>query len=430
LIALQILILVGLVLVNAIFSAAGSALLAMRKSRLRELVAQGKDAARAVQSLRHDPERLMATVQIGVTLAGATMATLSTSWLAWRIQEWLEYFHLGHGAATYLALAVVILGVTYATIVLGELVPRSLALRAAEGYALSTGRPFAALAVLLKPVVWLLTASSNVVLRVFGDRTTFAEARLHPDELQQLVEESARAGALDARIGDIASRCFDFADLTVQAVMLPRHRIVALRRHAKSDEVLRVVIEEGHSRFPVYDGSLDTVVGYIISRDVLALAHEPQLLVLEDLLRPAYFVTEKTPAVSALKELQRRRVQMAIVQDDHSATAGLVTIEDLVEELVGDIFSESEVPEVLVQREPDGAAIVQGAAPIREVNRELGLELPEGEGWSTMAGLCTHLAGLIPAPGARVNVPIEPPVTLEILEASPSRVRTLRVRRA
>ncbi len=314
--------------------------------------------------------------------------------------------------------------------VLGGLVRRSLALRGSERYALSIGRPLHGLAAILRPVVWLLTASSNVVLRIFGDRTTFAEARLSPDELQQLVEESARAGALDARIGDIASRCFDFAELTVQAVMLPRHRIVALRRHARADEVLRVVIEEGHSRFPVFDGSLDTVVGYIISRDVLALAHEPQLLVLEDLLRPAYIVTEATPAVDALKELQRRRLQMAIVHDEHGATAGLVTIEDLVEELVGDIFSESEVPEVLVHREADGSAIVQGSAPIREVNRELGLELPEGEGWSTMAGLCAHLAGAIPPPGTRVIVAADSPITLEILDASPSRVRTLRVLRA
>jgi putative hemolysin len=423
----ELLVILALVLLNAVFSGAEIALLAVRKTRLRELVAGGDRAARAVQALRQRPERLLATIQIGITVVSASAAAFGGSSMAGHLEEILvRDASVSPRVAGPLSFGLVVAFVSYVSIVLGELVPKSLALRAAERYSLWMARPLLALAWLMRPLVWFLTGSSNLILRVFRDSTTFTEARLSPDELQQLVDEAARVGSLDARIGDMASRCFDLAELTVQQVMLPRHKIVAIRRGATADDVLQHVTEEEHSRFPVYDGTLDKIVGYILARDVLALAREPQLLVLEDLLRPVFFVAETTPAVDALRELQKRRLQIAVVHDEHGSVAGLVTIEDILEEIVGEIMGENDVPDVLIRREADPArAVVQGHTPIREINRELGVDLPEGDNWSTIAGLCTHLAGWIPSVGTRVTC--EDGTILEVVDASPSRVRSVRV---
>ena len=307
----------------------------------------------------------------------------------------------------------------------GVLVPKSLALRAGERYALLAGRPLLALSAAARPVVWLLTRASNLVLRPFGDRTTFTESRVSAEELEALVDEAGQVGALDAPTAEIASRALAFRDLTAADVMVPRSRIVGLPLDATTEQLRRTMLEQGRSRMPVYQGTLDGVVGYVKAKDLAAMIWEKELVVLADLIRPAHFVPGSAPAVQVLRELQRRRSPLAMVVDEHGGVAGLVTLEDLVEELVGDISDEEERPEVLVVREPGGAALCSGQAPIREVNRTLDLSLPDGEGYSTLAGLCIELAGAVPERGARLQLQ---DAELEVVDATPRLVRQVRVR--
>ena len=309
---------------------------------------------------------------------------------------------------------------------LGELVPKSIGLRASERYALLVARPLLALSELARPLVWVLTAASNLVLRPFGDRTTFSEARLSIEEIEQLVDEAGKAGALDAPTAEIASRALAFRDLTAGDVMVPRSRVVALPRSASQEELRRMLLEEGRSRMPVYDGTLDEIVGYVVAKDLAAMAWERQLIVLEDLVRPVLFVPATAKAVHVLREMQRRRTQIAVVVDEHGGVAGLLTLEDLVEELVGDIVGEQEQPEALFQPEPGGTTLVRGDAPIRELNRALDLDLPEGEGYTTVAGLCIALAGSVPERGARLHSPDGSQI--EVVDASPRVVRLVRLR--
>jgi putative hemolysin len=415
-----------LVLANGLFAGAELALLSVRKTRLRELMDAGSRAARAAQALRDNPERFLATVQIGITVVSATAAAFGGASFAQRLAGQLTEAGLEASLADQLALALVVGLVSYLTLVLGELVPKSLALRYSEHYALVISRPLRGVSWLMRPLVWLLTASSNLLLRVFGDETTFTESRLSPDELQHLVEEAAKAGTLDPRAGEIASRAFELGDLTLEAVMVPRSRIIALRRHASTEEVKQMLLEYGRSRLPVYEGTLDNVVGYVIAKDLLGVVWESSLILLEDVMRPPYFVFESMKALDALKELQRRRLQLAIVVDERGSVVGLVTMEDLVEELVGEIFSEFETPEVLIRREEPGTTVmVQGTAAIRDVNRELGLELEEGAGWSTVGGLCAAKTGTIPQPGLRLTM--ADGTVLEVLDASPRRVHQVRI---
>jgi putative hemolysin len=412
-----------LVVLNGVFAAAEIALVSVRRTRLRELAETGNRAAKVAANLRARPERLLATVQVGITVLGATAAAYGGDSLAEPLTEMLGAAGAGRYAHD-IALVIIVAGVSYLSLVLGELVPKSLGLRYSEGVALSVARPLAALAWLARPLVWLLTVSSNLILRVFGDSTSFSESRHSPEELQQLVEESARAGALDPRVADIATRAFDFTEATVDEVMVPSLHIVAVKRSAALDELRRVLLESKHSRLPVYEGHLDNVVGYIIAKDVLQLTGEPARTV-DDILRKPYFVPTSARAVDVLKELQRRQMHMAIVLFEDSTVAGLVTVEDLVEEVVGEIFSEHDKPPQLVSPQSDGSYIVLGTTSIRDANRALPFELPPGEEYATVAGLCIHLAGEIPQRGEALFTPDG--ARIEITDASPRRVRTVRI---
>lgn len=411
---------------NGIFSGAEIAVVALRKSRLLELVESGRGSAQAVLTLRTHPERFLATVQIGITVVGASAAAFGGAEISDQIEPAIAGIGVPAPYAHDIALALVIIGISYLSIVVGELVPKSLALRGSETYALLIARPLLALSWFAQPLVWLLTGSSNLLLRPFHDRTTFTETRHSAEELQHIVEEAAKAGTVHPHAGEIASRAIDFAELTAADVMVPRQDLIMLRRHAATEEVHRILLEQSHSRIPVYEGRVDNVVGYINIKDVLAMAWERNLFVLEDLMRPPFFVPDTKPAIDLLQEMRKRRVLIAMVVDEQGGVEGIVTMEDLLEELVGEIFSEhvQHVPE-MIHREATGTTLVSGAAPIRDVNRELEINLPEEEGWSTVAGLCLALAGRIPSPGEKIEVPNN--VTLEVVDASPRRVRSVRI---
>ncbi|MEW5741003.1 MAG: hemolysin family protein [Myxococcota bacterium] len=417
----------ALLLVNGVLAGAEIAIIAVRSTRLKDLVAAGSGAAKAVQALREQPERFLATVQIGITVVGATAGAFGGATLAEDLAPVLARWDVLAPYADQVALALVVTLVSYLGLVVGELVPKSLALKMAEPYALFLGRPLLWLSSAARPLVWLLTVSSNAVLFPFKDKTSFIEARLSPDELSQLVEEATKVGSVNPRAGEIATRALKLPELVAADVMVPRPNVVALRRRATREELRRVLLEHTHSRFPVVDGDLDHVVGYVSVKHVLAMAWEESLFVLDDLVRPAFFVPETKSVVDLLTEMRTRRVPFGIVVDERGGMAGIVTLEDVLEELVGEIFSEhvNNVPEYF-HREADGSVTVLGSVSVREVNRELGLALPEDREWTTVAGLCLSLAQRIPATGEKLVT--KDGVTLEVVDASARRVRAVRVR--
>lgn len=422
----QLAIAAALVLANGVLAGAEIAIIALHRTQLASLVRSGSRAARAVEMLRDDPERFLATVQIGLTLASTTAAVLAGQALTGVIAEsaqgvpWLAPY------AEVVGVASVIAAVSFLSLVFGELVPKSLALRAAAGYALAMGRPLHLLSRLLAPVVWVATRTSNLLLGLFGDETSFTESRLSPDELAHLVDEAARTGTVHPEAGEIAVRALDFGDVVVGTVMVPRTRVIALSIDATPEEVRRVLLEENHSHLPVFRGTLDDVVGVVSTNDVLALAWERELIVLHDLLRPPHFVPESMRAADVLRELQRERLQFTVVVDERGGTAGIVTLKDLLEELVGELFGRSERPAEHVRLQPDGSYVVPGNMAVRDANRELPFVLPESEDFATVGGLATSLAGRLPANGDRLVT--DDGVTVEVVDASPRRVRWVRVR--
>ncbi len=420
----ELLIVFALVVANGLFAGAEIAVLTAAKGKVKQGAARRDRRALAVLALHEQPERFLATVQIGITVVSAAAAAFGGASIARDLTPHLEPV-LGDSAHE-VAMVIVVAAVSFLSLVLGELVPKSLALRYADGYAFLIARTLLMLSRIMRPLVWFLTACSNLVLGLFGDRTSFAESRLSRDELQQLVVEASRSGSLDARAGEIAARAMEFGDVTVAEVMVRRDKIVALRRDASADEVQQVLLEEGHSRMPVYEGDLDHIVGYVVARDVLAVVWEQGLITVDDIIRPLVPVPLTARVASVLRDLQARRVQIAVVVDEYGGIDGLVTIEDLVEELIGDVFGEHDVSDEALHIEADGSALVPGWLPIRKVNRALHTALPIARDSTTIAGLCMALALAVPTSGARLRA--ADGTTIEVVDASPRRVRMVRIR--
>lgn len=425
---LELALVLGLVVANGLFAGAEIAVLTVRRTRIAELVEEERAGAAALAALRADPEIFLATVQIGITVVGAAAAAFGGATFAAPLAAGLAALGVPAKLADDAALAVVVVVVSFLSLVVGELVPKSLAMRFAEGYALAIARPLSLLARVAGPAVRFLTFCSNLILRLFGDRTSFTEARLSREELQTLVEETATAGALDPHASEIASRALDLPGLKVSAVMTARPAVVAIPASATRQEALEVLERHPFERFPVHDGSLDGVKGYVLGRDVLLRLVEGAEAPLGGIVREAPFFPETAEAVAVLRDLQRARVAIGFVVDELGGFAGLVTLEDLVEELVGEIFHEKDPRSAPLREEGPGSWIVEGRAGVRDVNRELELELPEDPAWSTIAGLVLHRCGRIPASGESILEP-ESGVRIEIVESSPRRVVKVRLRR-
>ncbi len=421
----EIVIIFALVLLNGVFAGAEIAVLSLRKTRLAELVDDGSRAAEALLRLRQDPESFLATVQIGITVIGASAAAFGGAAVAEDLAPVLARIPGLAGVADKLSLGIVVASVSTLSLVLGELVPKSLALRAGEPYALLIGRPLAALSWTARPLVALLTGASNLVLRLFGDRTTFTEARLSRDEIQQLVEEATTAGSVDEHAGEIASRALEFSSLDAYTVMVPRATIAMVPKSADAHALATVARQSRHGRLPVYDANPDDIVGFVNVRDALAAAMLDDAWSLADFVHPVIFVPDAMPAPTLLRKMQADRVSLALVIDEQGTLVGLVSMEDLVEELVGEIMGENDVARTGLVRQPDGSWMIAGDFPLHELDRAIGIELPEGD-FSTVAGLCIARAGHIPQAGERVEVE---GAELEVIEATPRRVRLLRLRR-
>jgi putative hemolysin len=422
--AFEFTVILLLVLANGIFAGAEIAVVGLDRARLRSLLEDGRRGAKIVHSLRANPERLFATVQVVITVVGATAgafggATFARD-LAPRLTPWLGE----HADSVALVLSVSL--ISYLSLVVGELVPKSLALRHAERYALTIAPLLAFVTSAARPLVWFLTKSSNLVLGRFGDQTNFTETRLSPAELRMLVDEATESGSLEEGVGELAQRAFDFSELTVGEMMIPRMRVVGIPRNASNDELRAVVLEHAHSRLPVYDGTIDNIIGYLLYKDLIALAWERQLIVLEDLIRPAYFVSEAMPAPDLLYEMRERRVHLAIVVDEHGGTAGIVTLDELVEELVGEVVGEIHAAAPgWIRRQADGALLVRGDVPLRELKRSTDIELPEGETFTTIGGLAMFLAESVPQVGTLLTT--EDGAQLLIEEASDRAVTLVRI---
>ena len=385
-----------LILLNAFFVAAEYGLVTARRTRIRELEEQGNRRARAVLQIVADPPRFIAAMQLGVTATSLAIGALGEQALAQVFDPIL---------ASVIALALAFLIITFLHVVIGELVPKGVALRHSETTALAVSAPVRGFFIALKPLIWVLQRASELVLRMLGLEPPGDEDDvLSEAELKMVLDRSTRHGEIEQQEQEMLYKVFDFADKEVSAVMVPRPEVVALSVELPPEEALAAMIESPYTRYPVYRESLDQVVGILHVRDLISALTDRGIagVQIEELVRPAHIVPETKDLAALLAEFRRTNQHMAIVVDEYGDLEGIVTLEDLLEEIVGEIEDEFDLPDESVERLPNGKMRIDGTFPIDDFNEQFERQIPI-EDYHTVGGFVFGLIGRAPEPGDEVD---------------------------
>lgn len=395
-----------LVLANTFFVASEYALVRVRRTRIEELVQQGRSGARAVKKALEKPDRFIAATQLGVTLASLSLGWLGEPALAGVLAPlvgllppaWASL--VGHT----LAAVVAFICITFLEVVVGELLPKSIALQRAEAMALALGGPTLVFVSIFMPFVLVLNATGDWLLRVIGMQPTGGREHTHSaEELKMLVQASGESGQLEGSERDMLDAVFDFGGLTAREVMVPRTEMIAVSADASVEELIQSALKHPFSKFPVYEGNLDHILGIVHVKDLVRVRHDQrQASTVRGLIRETLFVPDTIRLGALLQTFRARRQHVAIVLDEYSGTAGLVTLDDLVGEIVGDVADPFDKSAPEIQRLPNGAFLVDGLTQIDDVNHRLGLNLHD-DYYGTIAGFVLGSLGRM----ARVGDTVE-----------------------
>jgi putative hemolysin len=421
------LVLIGLlILLNAFFAASEIAIISVRKTRLKQLVDEGVAAARLVEKLAEDSSRFLSTIQVGVTLVGFFTAAVAATNLAAPLRALIATLPIPLSAETShtIAVTLITLLMAFLMLVLGELVPKNLALQHAERISLLVARPIQLLATIASPAVKALTVSTDLVMALFGGGRKSLMPFVTEEEIKTIVDAGEEGGVLEVAEKEMIYSVFELGDTTVREIMVPRIDLFALEANTPLTEAVDAIIKTAHTRIPLYEGNRDNIIGIIHAKDLFPFLRGCNLEAnLRSLARPAYFVPESKKLDDLLREFQQNRMHMAIVVDEYGGTAGLVTIEDLLEEIVGEIQDEYDKEEAQIQALGEGEAVFDARTSLDDVNETLGLHL-EGEDFDSIGGLVYSQLGKMPAAGDEVQVDS---VTVTVLSTVGRRIKKVKV---
>lgn len=401
---LEILIILFLILINGFLSASELSIIAVKRSDVEQLASDGNRSAILVKTLKENSERFLATVQIGITVVG-TMASAIGGVLA---IEFIKPLFLNvpvkavQVAGDVLAIGIVVIIISYTTLILGELVPKSLALRYSEKIAYFTAKPVESFARIAYILVNVLTKSTNFILFLLRVKDVKEKSFASEEDVKFMLKEGREKGIFDETEQELIHSVFEFTDTTVREVMVPRSRIQAVDIKMPSEKLLNIMVEKGYTRYPVYEDTQDNIVGLLFNKDVLRMLEKKKPLEVKSLMREPYFVPETVMISSLLSDMQLKRYHLAIVINEHGEVDGLVTIEDLLEEIVGEI--EDEYPKGTeetntIQRLKDGALIIDASIPLRDLEVTPTLPIEESEEYDTLAGFVLYKLQKIPKGG-------------------------------
>jgi len=410
-------VILALVLGNAIFVAAEYALVTARRARLEVQAEAGSRAARTALRLMDEPVRFISTVQVAITIFGILLGAVGEPYVSGLLPE-----DLPRGLTFVIAFVIL----TYLSVVLGELVPKAVSLQKAETMALALAVPLYSLGRFAYPLVWILQGSANRVARLFGVTPAPGGIVVHTEEdIRQIVAEAEESGVIEEAEEEMLYRVFDFADKEARDVMVARPGVVALSVDLPPSDCLAAVIDSPYTRYPVYRGSLDDILGILHVRDLFSAMHKDRLdeVVVGDLVRPAHVVPETKDLGVLLSEFRRTNQHMAIVIDEYGSFEGIVTLEDVLEEIVGEIEDEFDLPDGTVERIDDRRIRIAGTYPIDDFNEEFDQALPQDD-FHTMAGFVFGALGRSPHAGDEVE---KDSLRFHVLEVEGKRIMRLDV---
>ena len=422
-------IVAGLILIGGFFAASEIALITVKRHRLNQLISEGNRAARTAKRVTDDPSRFLATIQIAITFLGFLAAAVGAVSLSRSLEGLIGLIPFLSETADEISFVLVTLLIALASIIVGELVPKTLALSFADRFALVVAPAIGLLDRVLRPIVWLVSSLSDVLVRMLGGTERPQAGYLSTEELKMLVETGSETGGIEKDEKEMIHGVIELGETKVHEVMVPRIGIQAIEVNDPIDEVLDMIIRAGHSRLPVYDESLDNIVGILYAKDLLPYLKrnggETPKIDIRKIARPPVYVPETMAVDELLHQMQTTKRHIAIVVDEYGGTAGLITLEDVVEEIVGEIQDEYDTEESLVEAiESDGqrAFRLDGRVSMDDL-RDL-FDLPDTEeedeeAYDTIGGFIVHRVGRIPLPGA--EVPFKD-VMLKVEAAEPRRV--------
>ena len=394
-----------LIILNGFFAASEIAMISARRSRIQQLAATGDARAQRVLGLKEDPDRFLATAQVGVTFVGTLASAVGGAVAVRSLSPLIREIPivLVQKVAEPIALAIVVVLLTYVTLILGELVPKSLALRHPVVLALWASGPLERLGKATSLLVKLLIVSNRFILRLLGQKGAVERTFVSEEEVKHMLQEGRAQGVFDQTEQELIHSVFEFTEASVKEVMIPRPRIQAIDVDTPVDQVLAHIVETGKSRYPVYRSSLDEVLGILYDKDLFRLLAEKKPIVLAQVLRPAFFAPDTAQVSHLLKTMQRRRMPMALVVNEYGGLEGLVTIEDLIEEIVGEIEDESDRETQAVRRLRDGSYIVDASISIHDLADQHHLVFPESAEYETLAGFVLAQLQRLPRGGESVQ---------------------------
>lgn len=395
-----------LVAANGFFVAAEFAIVKVRSS---EIEIKAKTGSRVAEFARHITQHLegyLAATQLGITLSSVGLGWVGKTVMMQAITEFFALFQLEISTSwtVFLGFLLAFGIIVILHIVLGELVPKSVAVQRPVGTTMFVSIPLRIFFVIFRPLIWLLNACANALLRLLGIKVNKGENARSYEELQYLLEQGMESGALESNEHELIKKVFDFNDRMVKNIMVPRNKIAAVDVDCPMAEVLQRITSEGYSRVPIYEEDIDRVIGIIHTKDILPILINGQQLEVRDIMRKPYFIPETKMINELMAELQQKRIQIAIVLDEFGGTAGIVTLEDIMEELVGEIQDEYDEETPVVEKISATEYMVDASANVHDVNQFLPFDLPEGNDYDTISGLVGDLFDKIPDVGEHRHV--------------------------
>ena len=379
------------------------ALISVRKTRVLSLVKKGSKRAKIVQQLQQNPESLFATIQIGISVVTIVASAFAGASIAEKFALYLSgaYYSFVARHAYAISFTVVVAVVSYVNLVIGELVPKSLGLRYAETFSLLAAYPIWWLSKISYWLVKFLNFSSNLILKPFKDSTNFAETgRLSEEEIRTLLAEGKKAGTIASHEHNIIENVFESSDLTVGRIIVPRTQVTAFNIEEPAEQIIVKAIDSGFSRVPIYQGSLNKIVGILYTKKLLSKFNEnTKIDDLSSFLVPPYFVPSTMKISEVLQKLQRKKLHMALVTNEHGEIEGLVTLEDILEEIVGEIADETDEANKGITKQEDGSFLVEGELSIVDFNKYFSSDLPETADFTTVSGFILDKLGRFPDQG-------------------------------
>lgn len=395
-----------LIILNGLFSASEIAVVSLRRTKLRQLIKEKKTNALIIEKFKENPDKFLATIQVGITLIGSLASAIAGAYAVKNIKPLVELLPISFlkVSAEAISIAFIVTVVTYFSIVLGELIPKSVALSHPELISLKTAKFIDTFSKITSVAVKILTAGTNFLLKPFGLKAFSQRGFISQEELKLLIEETESSGIFEPEERQLIRSAFSFAEITVREIMVPAPRMITVSIYMSVDEIKNIIMDEKYSRYPVIGKDLNDIRGILHAKDFYnaIIKNSKGQIDIKKLLKPPMFVPETMKISILLREMQKKRVHMAVVVDEYGVVTGLVTLEDIIEELVGEIRDEYDI-EIPVVTLPDGSMIIDATISIRDLKEDYGIEIEESEEYDTLGGFILKRLQKIPHVGDTVK---------------------------